>query len=192
LGDITASGKQIAIFIEKVLAATHATKVDLVGHSEGAFMSLWVPKETGLAKDINKVVAIAPPTHGTTFGGLVSVGQDFSAMPEVDAILQLGCVACSQLITGGSAVRTLDQGMIAQPGIDYTIIASRTDELVTPTSTAFVEEPDVTNAYVQTTCPDDPVGHLGEAFDADIEQMITNTLDPTTAHPVTCSIGPPF
>ncbi len=192
LGDITASGKQIAGFIEKVLAATHATKVDLVGHSEGAFMSLWVPKEDGLAKNINTVVAIAPPTHGTTFGGLVTLGQDFSIIPEVDDILDLGCVACGQIIIGGTAVRTLDQGPIAQHGVSYTVIASKTDELVTPTSTAFVQEPYVTNEYVQTTCPDDPVGHLGEAFDSDIEQMITNALDPKTAQPITCSIGPPF
>src|SRR5580698_8986270 len=44
VGDIEASGLQIDAFIDRVLAATHATKVDLVGHSEGAFMSLWVPK----------------------------------------------------------------------------------------------------------------------------------------------------
>jgi triacylglycerol esterase/lipase EstA (alpha/beta hydrolase family) len=195
LGDISASGTQIAVFVDQVLASTHAAKVDLVGHSEGAFMSLWVPKEDGLAGQIAKVVAIAPPTHGTTFGGAVTLGQLFGVMPEVDALMVAGgsgCVACSQLIVGGSAVATLDAGAIAQPGVSYTIIASRTDELVTPTSTAFVEEPGVQNSYIQSTCPFDPVGHIGEAYDSDVEEMIANALDPVTAVPVVCSFGLPF
>ena len=113
VGDISASGTQIAEFIDQVLASTHAPKVDLVGHSEGAFMSLWVPKEDGLAGQIDRVVAVAPPTHGTTFGGAVTLGQLFGVMPEVDALMidgGNGCVACSQLIVGGSTVATLDSG----------------------------------------------------------------------------------
>jgi lipase (class 2) len=191
LGDITASGVQIGAFINRVLAATHAAKVDLVGHSEGAFMSLWVPKVTGFAAKVDRVVAIAPPTHGTTFGGPVAVGQELHVMPEVDLLLNLGCRACAELITGGSAVATLDRGPIAQPGVIYTIIASTSDELVTPTSTAFVEEPGVRNSYIQATCPHDRVGHLGEAYDTDVEQMIANALDPATARAIVCSFGPP-
>jgi hypothetical protein len=192
LGDITASGLQIDAFINRVLAATHATKVDLVGHSEGAFMSLWVPKVSGFAKKIDRVVAIAPPTHGTTFGGLVAIARDLGLMPEVGLFLNTECRACDELIIGGSAVATLDNGPIAQTGVTYTIIASKTDELVTPTSTAFVHEPGVHNAYIQTTCPLDPVGHIGEAYDTDVEQMIANALDPATAGKVVCSIGLPF
>jgi pimeloyl-ACP methyl ester carboxylesterase len=193
VGPIPASGTQIGAFIDQVLASTHATKVDLVGHSEGAFMSLWVPKVDGYARQVDKVVAIAAPTHGTTFGSLVTVGEDLSLMPEIGLVLNIGeCQACDELITGGSAVTTLDAGPIAQPGVHYTIIASKSDELVTPTSTAFVHEPGVKNAYIQATCPDDPVGHIGEAYDPDVEQMIANALDPASAQPVTCSYGLPF
>ena len=193
LGHIAASGQQIGLFIRQVLAATHASQVDLVGHSEGAFMSLWVPKVDGLARQIDRVVAIAPPTHGTTFGGLVTVGQALNLMPEVDQFLTRGeCLACAEVIKGGSAAATLDNGPIAQPRVSYTIITSKADELVTPTSTAFVFEPGVQNLYIQTTCPLDPVGHLGEAYDTDVEQMISNALDPGAATRVTCSVGPPL
>jgi pimeloyl-ACP methyl ester carboxylesterase len=193
VGPIPASGLQISLFIDRVLAATHAAKVDLVGHSEGAFMSLWVPKIDGLAPDVDRVVAIAPPTHGTTFGGLVTLGQNLGVLPQVDTLLKDGeCEACAELIVGGSAVHELDSGPIAQPGVAYSIIASKTDELVTPTSTAFVDEPGVQNAYIQTTCPLDPVGHIGEAYDTDVEMMIGNALDPAAAVPVRCSFGLPF
>ena len=192
VGDIAASGREISAFVQRVMSATHAAKVDLVGHSEGAFMSLWVPKVDGDASLVDKVVAIAPPTHGTTFGGLVTIGEDLHAMPEVNELLINGeCIACAELITGGSAVATLDAGPIAQPGVTYTIIASKSDELVTPTSTAFVYAHGVHNAYIQATCPYDRVGHLGEAYDSDVEQMITNALDPASAHRITCSFGPP-
>jgi pimeloyl-ACP methyl ester carboxylesterase len=193
LGPIADSGRQIGQFIDRVLSATHASKVDLVGHSEGAFMSLWVPKVDDFAPRVDRVVAIAPPSHGTTFGGLVTLGQTLRAMPEVTTLLSDGeCVACAQVIDGGSAVAILDDGPIAQPGVAYTIIASRADELVTPTSTAFVREPGVHNVYIQSTCPLDPVGHLGEAYDGDVEQMIANALDPSTAAAVTCTFGPPL
>jgi triacylglycerol esterase/lipase EstA (alpha/beta hydrolase family) len=173
--------------------------VDIIGHSEGGFQSLYVPKELGIASEVDKVVALAPPTHGTSFAGLVSVANTLQLRQLVDQVLkQFGCPACDQLITGGSGVVKLDTGPIAQPGIDYTVIASRSDELVTPhqsattAETAFIDEPGVTNEYVQDACPFDPVGHIGLAYDLDVENMIANALDPAHAGPVTCSFGPPF
>jgi hypothetical protein len=77
-------------------------------------------------------------------------------------------------------------------GVDYTVIASRTDVLVTPTETSFVREPGVRNLYVQDQCPLDPVGHIGMAFDPGVATMISNALDPSSAVPVTCSVGLPF
>ncbi|WP_198347353.1 esterase/lipase family protein [Nocardia terrae] len=197
--DIDKSAREIAAFIDKVRTSTGASKVDLVGHSEGAFQSLYIPKVLGYAGKIGKVVALAPPTHGTTFVGLVTVAQAADLTFLVDKVLPLGCPACDQLIVGGSAVQTLDSGAIAQSGVDYTIIASKADVLVVPhksillntTETAFVPEPGVHNAYVQDTCPLDPVGHIGLAYDLDVTEMVSNALDPAHAGKVICSLGLP-
>jgi hypothetical protein len=50
----------------------------------------------------------------------------------------------------------------------------------------------VTNEYVQDTCPSDPVGHVGLAFDSGVARMVANALDPAHAQPVVCSFGPPL
>ncbi|HWF53552.1 MAG TPA: lipase, partial [Solirubrobacteraceae bacterium] len=190
------SAPQIAQFVEQVLAETRAAKVDLVGHSEGAFQSLYVTKTQGIADRIDRVVAIAPPTHGTTFAGLYDLASLFGSQERTavgQALTAFGCPACNDLGPDGPAVETLDNGPIAQTGVTYTIIASRTDELVTPTSTAFVQEPGVTNEYVQGSCPLDPVGHIGEAYDTNVWHLVQNALDPATATPITvCSFGAPF
>ncbi|MBS2538589.1 alpha/beta fold hydrolase [Catenulispora sp. NF23] len=192
LRPINDSAPEIAAFIHQVLTETGATKVDLVGHSEGAFQALYVTKTQNLAGGIDKVVALAPPTHGTTFAGLYSIAQALGIQPQTQAVLDaFGCGACSDLVTGGTAVTTLDSGPIAQPGVHYTVITSRTDELVTPTGTSFVGEPGVTNEYVQDTCPFDPVGHIGEAYDTNVWHLIENALDPQHATGFLCVLGSP-
>jgi triacylglycerol esterase/lipase EstA (alpha/beta hydrolase family) len=192
LGDVGASAQQIAQFIDQVRASTGAAKVDLIGHSEGGFQSLYVPKVTGEAPHIARVVALAPPTHGTTFDQLYSLAQNLNIAGLADAVLSgVGCTACTQLVTGGSGVAQLDNGPIAQPGVNYTVIASRSDELVTPTSTAFVNEPGVTNEYIQSFCPLDPVGHIGEAYDLDVAELIGDALAGHPSAPVVCSVGAP-
>ncbi|MEY9876181.1 triacylglycerol esterase/lipase EstA (alpha/beta hydrolase family) [Streptacidiphilus sp. MAP12-33] len=192
LAPIEQSSHEIAADIDQVLAATGAAKVDLVGHSEGAFQSLYVPKFLpGYAAKIAKVVAIAPPTHGTTFAGLITVADDLGIRSQVDDVLKTaGCAACTELTTSGTLIGPLNTGPIAQPGIDYTVIASRTDELVTPYGTEFVDEPGVHNVTVQDTCWLDPVGHIGLAYDSGVAIMVSNALDPAHPLPVLCALGP--
>lgn len=190
---IIQSAAEIEAFIDQVRAATGAAKVDIVGHSEGAFQSIYGPKVRGYAGKVAKVVALAPPTHGTTFGGLVSVGDYLGLRPLVDQVLRdFGCPACDQLIVGGSEVQKLTAGPIAQPGVKYTVIASRADLLVTPHETSFIREPGVKNEFVQDSCPLDPVGHVGLAFDSSVAQLVANALDPAHAHSVLCGFGPPL
>jgi pimeloyl-ACP methyl ester carboxylesterase len=194
LRPVADSATEIKTFIVGVLAETGAAKVDIVGHSEGAFQSLYATKTQGISARVDKVVAIAPPTHGTTFAGLYNLAYIFGQSERVlvgQALSAFGCPACSDLGTGGSAVATLDNGPIAQPGVGYTIITSRYDELVTPTDTAFVNESGVKNEYVQDTCPFDPVGHIGEAYDLNVWHLVENALDPPNAKSFICLAGSP-
>src|SRR5581483_8673807 len=136
--------------IDQILTATGASQVDLVGHSEGGFMSLYVPKVLGYGPKVHTVVAMAPPSHGTSFFGLVTLGMSLGLMGGANTLLRNGgCGACAGLVYGGTGIQRLDAGPIAVPGPAYTIIASRFDELVRneayspATDTAFVREPGV-------------------------------------------------
>lgn len=192
LRPIAESAEQVADYVDDVRAATGAAEVDLVGHSEGGFLSLYIPKVLGFGPKVHRVVALAPPTHGTTYAGVFGLADGLGIRSQVDLLtLLFGCGACSDLVIGGPAVARLNDGPITVPGVGYTILASRADVLVTPTGTAFVAEPGVVNGYVQDQCPLDPVGHVGLVFDSGVAMMVTNALSPATAQPVVCSIGPP-
>lgn len=98
---------------------------------------------------MQRIIAIAPPTHGTTFANLYSLSYIGGNLTNalVNTILDtVGCAACADIVTNGEAVRMLNDGQpIVQPGNQVTILASKYDELVTPTYTAFVNETGVKN-----------------------------------------------
>ncbi|HWE90249.1 MAG TPA: alpha/beta fold hydrolase [Pseudonocardiaceae bacterium] len=174
MAPIPDSAAQIASYIDQVLAATGAAKVDLVGHSEGGFLALYIPKVLGYAPKVGRVIALGPPTHeddGLLSG--LSLGQLMPSDPSNDPWA------------------ALNQGPVTELGVSYTIIATKTDLLIIPATESFVNEPGVLNEWVQDDCPLDLVGHVGLATDSTVSQMITNALDPTTAAPVLCGNGLP-
>ncbi|KAL1961569.1 hypothetical protein VTN77DRAFT_1606 [Rasamsonia byssochlamydoides] len=193
---INESAVEIASFIRDVHAQTNSSKIDLVGHSEGAFQSLYVPKFEGVAPLIDRIVAIAPPTHGTSFAGLVSLAYALGGNATREVVSKVlndfGCHACDDLADGGWAISKLNDGQpIAQPGNNLTILISKDDELVTPTTTSIVDEPGVVNQYVQSVCPLDPVGHIGEAYDLNVWNLVLNALDDTPDREFACVLGSP-
>lgn len=194
LKPIAESSAQIAAFINEVKEKTGASKVNLVGHSEGAFQTLYTAKFGGVASSIDTITAIAPPTHGTSFANLVKLGTLLlGGRDNLDNIIKkVGCGACDDLVTDGGAIKKLNDGKpIAQPGNTVTIIASRYDELVTPTKTSFVGEDGVNNIYVQDYCPLDPVGHIGEAYDTNVWNLVLNSLEKQTGRKFACLAGSP-
>lgn len=192
---INESAPEIADYINEVIEKTGASKVNLVGHSEGAFQSLYVPKFEGVSDKIDKIVAIAPPTHATNFANLYDlayIAGNLSRAIVGDVLDAVGCAACNDLGPDGPAIERLNDGNpIAQPGNTLTIIASKYDELVTPTTTAFVHESGVNNIWVQTTCPFDPVGHIGEAYDLNVWNLVKNALEDTPNREFICLLGSP-
>lgn len=196
LKPIEESAGEIASYIREVKEKTNADKVDIVGHSEGAMQSLYVPKfEDGISEIVERIVAIAPPTHGTSFGGLYNLAYILgdASRELIGGILDIvGCGACNDLGNGGDAVARLNDGdPIVQPANKVTIITSKFDELVTPPETSFVREEGVNNFYVQDFCPNDPVGHIGEAYDLNVWNMVKNALDEQPNREFECVIGAP-
>ncbi|WP_410674901.1 esterase/lipase family protein [Amycolatopsis sp. cmx-4-68] len=193
LAPVAESSLEIKDFVEKVRAATGAAKVDVVGHSEGGLQAIYLAKMQGIQRELGQVVAIAPPTHGANASGLLTLAYTLLGKSTWDTIVQtIGLPVFADELDGGAAIVALNTGPVAQPGIGYTIITSRHDELVTPTETSFIREPGVRNQYVQDFCPFDPVGHIGEAYDLNVWHLVRTALDPANATPIrVCAAGSP-
>ncbi len=69
LEEISKSAEQLKAFTQRVLRATGADKVSMVGHSQGGMMPRYYIKFLGGARHVDDLVGIAPSNHGTALTG---------------------------------------------------------------------------------------------------------------------------
>ena len=188
------SSAELAAFVDKVLAATGAGKVDLVGHSEGTVMPQYYLKFRGGAAKVDKYVAITPLYHGTTLLGIGSLITALeAAFPQYAApisdLFDAQCGSCQEFLRGSPFLTHLyGDGVFAVPGVAYTTIMTKYDELVTPYTSGQLDAPNATNIVVQNQCPLDFADHIAMAFDPTVGQDILNALDPAHPKPVPCRL----
>ena len=175
LTDIAASAAELRTEVDKVLAATGTSKVDLVGHSQGGMMPRYYIKNLGGAAKVNMLVGLAPSNHGTTLDGINTLLNDFTIMgvPFTSAI---GCVSCTQQVLPSSFMASLNAGGDTQAGPRYVVIESRYDEIVTPYTSAFLTGPNVQNILLQNQCGIDFTDHIGIIYDPVALQDVMNAL----------------
>ncbi len=82
-GNIPTSAEQLSAFVNQVLAATGATQVDIVGHSQGGMMPRYYLKYLGGAAKVHTLVGLAPSNHGTTLLGLATLAGYFPGATSV-------------------------------------------------------------------------------------------------------------
>jgi triacylglycerol esterase/lipase EstA (alpha/beta hydrolase family) len=181
-GDIAASAGQLATFVSQVRAATGTAKVDIVGHSQGGMMPRFYLRFDGGAQYVHTLVGLAPSNHGTTLLGLQTLASALGVIGLVNSAINVACTACVQQEAGSPFLANLNAGGDTVPGVNYTVVESRDDEVVTPYQSAFLSGPGVTNITVQNQCIFDQSDHLEIAADPIALADMLNALDP--AHPV--------
>ena len=182
LGDIPASAAQLSAFVDKVLASTGASKVDLVGHSQGGMMPNYYVKRLGGAAKVRTLVGLSPSNHGTTLVGLVTLGADLNALGFVNNLIWgAGLPALAQQEQGSSFQKGLFGDGDTVPGVRYVVIQTKYDHVVTPYANAFLSGANVTNIKIQDQCPNDPVGHIGMFSDSPVLQNVMNQLGANVA-----------
>jgi triacylglycerol esterase/lipase EstA (alpha/beta hydrolase family) len=185
-GPIARSAGELAAFVERVLAATGAAKADLVGHSQGGMMPRYYLKFLGGAEKVHTLVGLSPSNHGTTVDGLTSLLALLPGGPETGA-LELACgPSCEEQFEGSTFLTDLNAGGDTVPGVGYTVIETRYDEVVTPYTSAFLTGPEVTNVELQQQCPLDASEHLATPFDHVALRDVLNVLDPAHARAPSC------
>ncbi|MCK0093246.1 alpha/beta fold hydrolase [Rhodococcus sp. F64268] len=198
--DIEQSAVEIRDFVDAVLEHTGSDKVDLVGHSQGGMLSRQYLKFEGGADPLdparNKVenlIMLGATNHGTSFNGLQQLyamlaifgltnGNDIVAQ-ALFAGTNLGVAGQQQLI-GSRVLAALNDGPETLPGIKYTSIATRHDEIVTPPESSFLESDagaTVENKWVQDLCPTSPADHSTMLMLPESLYLVKSALDPAYA-----------
>jgi triacylglycerol lipase len=165
-GEIAESARELATFVNRLLAHTHAKQVSIVGHSEGGLMPRYYIRFLGGASKVRDLIGLAPSNHGTE-NPLVLEGA------------ALGCTACGeQEAIGSSFLDQLNSGDEAPGPVDYTVIQTAYDEVVLPYTSAFLTGPAsrVTNITLQDRCPSDVAGHLDIPTDPVALQWVEEAL----------------
>lgn len=178
------SGPQVAAFVDRVLAATGAEQVDLIGHSQGTIVAGHVAKNLRPGS-VGAVVSIAGLWEGT--GERQAMESLDRAAPWVRPLLaRIPAVESGpEMLANSAFVRELaaDGGPYAA-GVRYVNIATRYDEAVVPyTSGLLPGGPNVTNITVQDGCPEDLSDHVSIASSPRAADFVLNALDPD--HPRT-------
>ena len=206
------SSTEVAAFVERVLDETGASKVDMVGHSQGGTqLQLYIQRHGG-DQTVERMVGVNPNTHGTSLLGIGTLGWtlDDAGSLGIGSVLgsanvsDPGLMATVGLVIGPAGVQQaigspvieemIDAGD-TRPGLDYTIITSRYDEVVTPyTGQVLVAGPGATvrNILLQDGCPEDRSDHLSATYSLRGKELIKQGLDPARrGQPVPCEVVVP-
>lgn len=152
MGDIQTNGEYVVHAIRAMHARSNH-KVDIIGHSQGGMVPRWAlkfwPDTRGEADDL---IGLAPSNHGTLDSAVVCA---------------TGCgPAFRQQGMGSHFLKALNSGPETYPGISYTQVASRYDEVVTPnigqhgSSFLHTGSGQIANVQTQSVCPLNVSEHL--------------------------------
>lgn len=192
LRGIDESAHELDSFIDVVLTATGATEVDLVGHSEGTVMPQYYLKRLGGAAKVNAYVAITPLYDGSKGWGIDEFIYGLTSLPlgignVFQQFIDDVCGACRDALYGSVFNAELyADGVVAIPGVTYTTILTRYDEIVTPWTSGYLYAPNATNVVLQDGCDEDLSEHLSAAFTPRAMDVVLNALDPANAVPPVC------
>jgi triacylglycerol esterase/lipase EstA (alpha/beta hydrolase family) len=182
-GPIATSATELSAFVDRVLSASGASKVDIVGHSQGGMMPRQYLKFLGGASKVKTLVGLTPSNHGTSLDGILTLA---GAIPLASQVLATACPACGDQTVGSAFLQQLNAGGDTVPGVRYTVITTKYDEVVTPYSSAFLSGSNVTNITVQDGCSIDLAEHLAISYDRRALAYVLNALDPAHPVPVPC------
>lgn len=162
---VAQSAAELTTFVDRVLAATGAEKVSIIGHSQGGMMPRHYIKFLGGAEKVDDLVGIAPSNHGTTWQGLLSLVPWFV------------CRSCQDQMAGSPFLTALNAGDEAPGAVSYTTVVTAADLIVRPyTSGYLADAPNVTNVRIQDVCPGSTIDHIKAPMDPAIIRIALNAL----------------
>lgn len=194
-GYIQDSAKQLAVFVDRVLAATGAPEVDVIAHSQGGSMANWYTKFEGGADKVDKLITFGATHHGTTLDGIGALGRAINNF-GIDILgfieIFVGHSGIQQTV-GSDFVNELNAGGDTVPGVDYTVVGTRYDEVTTPYDLTFLRAgpgATVRNITLQDGCEQDLSDHLTVMYSPRALSIALQALDPVRFPALQCTFNP--
>lgn len=180
-GPVVKSAQELAAFVDGVRERTGVEKVDIVAHSQGGLVTRQYLRADGGADKVDKVVTLSGSNHGTTLDGIGTLGREVTdaGLDVLSVVALFGGQAAADQVVGSPLLAALDAGGDTEPGIDYTVVATTKDEVVTPyQSTFLVAGPGATvhNITLQDVCPSDTAGHSQIVYSPCAADIVTGAL----------------
>lgn len=173
-GDIPSSARQVAEFVAKVRETTGAPQVEMVAHSVGTIVTNYFLKVLGGAPLVSHAILLTPEARGCDGAGFlaaygiknspvtpVQLIQTLPFLASVLATMAPNMGAALQMMPTSEVYHAIFDGPIAQPGVRYSVLATRNDELATPApACSTIDEPGVNMAVFEDLFAGGPtVGH---------------------------------
>ncbi len=192
LNYIEKGAEELASFVNSVLSKTKASKVDIVGHSQGGLMPNYYIKFLGGAAKVRRAdrARAEQPRHDAQRA--VKLINDIPGGSFFAGSLAqlLGAPSLIQQEIGSTFETHLFSGGVVSPLVKYVVIESTHDEVVTPYTNAFLEAgANVRNITIQSQCPNDKTEHIGMIEDSPSLQNVLNQLSasPNPSFQATCT-----
>ncbi|WP_280432452.1 esterase/lipase family protein [Nocardia brasiliensis] len=194
-GYIQDSAKQLAVFVDRVLAATGTSEVDIVAHSQGGSMANWYTKFEGGAEKTKNLITYGATHHGTSLDGIGALGRAINNL-GIDILgfieIFVGHAGIQQTI-GSDFVNQLNANGDTVPGVDYTIVGTRYDEVTNPYPLTFLQPgpgATVQNITLQDGCEQDLSDHLTMMYSPRSLSIALRALDPVGHPNLECTFNP--
>ncbi|KAG0258641.1 hypothetical protein BG011_003167 [Mortierella polycephala] len=167
--DMMISAQELSDFVDKVLKATGASKVDIIGHSEGSLLPRVYMKYFNGRGKVGSLVGVGSVQYGTTLANITTLvdGLGLGLYELGNGVGGIICKACTQLIAGNPFLNDLNNGGDTYPDIKYIMIVNKYDEIITPYTNGFLRTlgPNVQNVVLQDICKNDISEHMTMPYD---------------------------
>ncbi|KAG0231854.1 hypothetical protein BGW42_008603 [Actinomortierella wolfii] len=186
LDDIENSAHQIAAYIDLVLAATGASKVNILAHSEGSTVGQYYLLKLGGGPKVDRWSAIGGNFYGSTFIGLSKVLDKLGLRDLAHKTFGPLVPSLFQLLEGSEFFKKLNSNGDTVPDVQYYNLVSRYDEYVVESGFMKDNNPNVHNVYLQDLCPTNRAWHFDLLKDPVVFHAVSEFFDGNADTEVGC------
>ena len=168
LGDINRYATALGRVVDDVRERTGASRVDLIGHSQGGVTARRYAQLAGPNAPVHTLISMGSPQQGTELGALVYL---LSAAGFLD-----GLEGAKQLLAGSTFLTQMNRKSDPTPGdTRYVAIGTEQDQVTKPVARSAI--PGGEHVVMQDACPRrNNVGHFGLLNDAWVQQVVLAVL----------------